>query len=188
MKIRYIFCICILAMLVLGCAKPPIAEMDSAKDAVSIAGNNPDAIKYGGSSLERARIALQQMNAEFESKRYDAARTHAAEAIAAAEKAVADGIIGAVRAKEEAASLLSALKPEIEDASKNISSARYNLKNLDYDELARDLMSVYTQTDQAEGDYAAGRYQDSIDKAMNVRSNLAGINQKVSNAVIRPKS
>jgi hypothetical protein len=187
-KIRNIFCTYVLLILVLGCAKPPIAEMESAKNAVTMAGNNPDVIKYGGSSLERARIALQQMYAEFDSKRYDAARTHAAEAIKAAEKAVADGKTGAVRAKDEASSLLSALKPEIEDTSRNISSARYNLKNLDYAELDRDLMSVYTQTDQAEGDYAEGRYQDSIDKAMNVRSNLAGINLKVSNAITRSKS
>ena len=187
MKLRYILFIFVVLVLALGCAKPPVAEMDSAAEAVFRAENDADAVAYGSSSLARARDALSRMRTEADSKRYDAARTHAAEAIAAAEKAIADGKTGAVRAREEAASAVSGLTAAIEETSSNVSGARYSQLDLDYDALDRDIRNAYTLADQAENDYSQSRYQDALDKARNVRANLADINQKVSGAVIRKK-
>ena len=187
MKLRYIPCICILFALFFSCAQPPIAEMDSAREAVFRAESDADAVQYGGASLSRARDALRRMEAEADSKRYDAAKTDAAEAIAAAERAVSDGRAGAVRAREEAALMMSALKPEIEETNRNVSAARYSELDLNYDALDRELMSAYMQTDQAESEYAEGRYQDALDSARNARSSLSGINQQISDAIPRSK-
>jgi hypothetical protein len=82
-----------------GCAKPPTEEMDAASAAVTRAENDPDAVTYAGNSLARAREALNRMSVEADSKRYDAAKSFAAEAIAAADKAISDGRAGAARAK-----------------------------------------------------------------------------------------
>lgn len=191
MKLRQIYigaaAIALLFAALTGCAKPPIAEMDSAREAVFRAESDADAVQYGGNSLARARDALRLMENEADLKRYDAAKVHAAEAVAAAEKAVADGKAAAGRAKEEAASAISGLKPEIEETSRNASAARYSQLNLDYDALETELMGAYAQTDKAESAYAEGRYQDSIDNARSARSSLYGINQQISNAVPRNK-
>jgi hypothetical protein len=187
MRLRYILFTCVVFALVLGCAKPPLAEMDSAREAVFRAENDADAVVYGSNSLARARDALRRMQIEADSKRYDAARTLAAEAIAAAERAIADGRTGVVRAREEAASALAGLSTELEDTSRNISGARYSQLDLDYDALERDLRGAYNLTDRAEADQAEGRYQDALDKARDVRASLFDINQKVSTAVTRKK-
>ena len=187
MKLRYIPAVCVILALFAGCAKPPLAEMESAREAVFRAENDANAAQFAASSLARARDALRLMESEADSKRYDAAKTHAMEAIAASEKAIADGQAAAVRARDEAASLLSNLRPEIEDTSRNVNGARYSQLDLDYDQLDSEISNAYDTTDQAEDDHAQGRYQDAIDKAMEVRSDLSGINQRVSGAVTRRK-
>ena len=187
MKLKYILCVCVIFTLVMACAQPPTAEMDSAIEAVFRAQNDPDAVKYGASSLTRAQSSLSSMHAAADAKQYDAAKTHAADAIASAERAIADGKSGAVRVKDEAASVISGLKPEIEETSRNVNGARYSLLDLDYDALDKGITDAYNTSDQAEVDQALGRYQDALNKAMVVRSNLSDINNKVAGAVVRKK-
>jgi hypothetical protein len=187
MKFLNIFLIFLLLLLITGCAKPPIAEMDSAREAVFRAENDANAVQYGSSSLARARDALRRMQTEFESKRYDAAKTHAAEAIAAAERAIADGRSGAVRARDEASSMIAGLNQEIEETNRNVSGARYSQLDLDYETLDRGIRNAYISSDQAEAAHAEGRFQDALNSAMDVRSTLSNINQMVANAVTRRK-
>jgi hypothetical protein len=170
-----------------GCARPPIAEMDSAREAVFAAENDAEAVQYGTSSLERARTALRNMEDAANSKRYDAAKVFAEEAIAAAEKAKTDGRAAAVRIREEAASNLSSLRSEIEETSINVNGARYSQLDLDHDALDRGIRDAYVTYDQAEGSMSAGMYRDALDKAMTVRANLADINLKITNATPRRK-
>jgi len=188
MKLKYILtCFVILALLA-GCAKPPIAEMDSAKEAVFRAENDEAAVLYGGGSLSRARDSLRRMQVEADSKRYDAAKTHAAEAIAAAERAIADGKTGVARAKSESESLIAGLRPAIEETERNINGARYSLLKLDYGKMNREIKEAKETTEQAEVDQAMGRYQDAINKGMSVRATLSTINQQIADVVPRKKS
>jgi hypothetical protein len=187
MKLKYILCVCGILMLLMACAQPPVAEMDSAREAVFRAENDDAAVQYGFSSLSRARTALNNMQAEADAKRYDAAKTHAAEAIAAAERAIADGKAGIMRAREESASAVSGLKPEIEETARNVNGARYSGLALDYNALDRGIKDAYDTFDQAEIDHAFGRYNDALNKAMIIRSNLSNINSTISNAVNRKK-
>ena len=174
---------CILLIFALGCAKPPLAEMDSARDAVFRAETDADAAQYGASSLARARDAIKRMQVEADSKRYDAAKTHAAEAVSAAERAIAEGKAGASRAREEAAALLSGLRPALEETEQNINGARSSGLQLNYGELAGELTSAQDTTDQAEVDQAMGRYQDAMDKGRDARSTISDINEKLTSAV-----
>ncbi|MDR3020228.1 MAG: DUF4398 domain-containing protein [Treponema sp.] len=187
MKLKLFFVLCIVLAVVTACAKPPLAEMDAAREAVFRAENDADAVLYGSSSLTRAREALRRMQTEADSKRYDAAKTHAAEAIAAAERAILDGRSGASRAKTEADNLISGLRDEIDETSRNVSGARYSQLDLDYEALDRDIVNAHELTDKAEIDQLSGRHLDALDKARDVRAGLSDINQRVSNAVTRKK-
>jgi hypothetical protein len=183
-KTLYIVSILLALCLVFGCATPPTEEMNNAIEAVTRAENDADAVLYGRSSLERARDALRSMQAEANSKRYDAARTFASEAIAAADRAIAEGQTGAARAREEAAALLASLKPMIEETGRGINSAKSAGLLLDYVELDQEFDSACLKTDQAEMALAGRQYQDALEKGRNARAELNDINQKLSNAVI----
>jgi hypothetical protein len=182
MKVKFILTFCVVLALVLGCAKPPLAEMDSAKEAVLRAENDENAVLYASSTLARARDSLRRMQTEADSKRYDAAKTHAAEAVAAAEKAIVDGAAGAERAKDESAALLSTLRPLIEEAGRNINGARYSNLNLNFAELNRELNSASDTTDKAEEDHLQGRFQDALEKGRTARSVVSGINERITGA------
>jgi hypothetical protein len=188
MKLKYILCGFVVLAVFAGCAKPPIAEMDSAKEAVFRAENDPAAVLYGGGSLSRAKDSLRRMQTEADSKRYDAAKTHATEAIAAAERAIADGKTGIARARSESENLITGLKSSIEETERNINGARYNQLKLDFAQINRDFKKAKDDAEQAENDQAMGRYQDALEKGMSVRATLSSINQQIADAIPRRKS
>jgi len=187
MKVKFIYIVCIVSALVFSCAKPPLAEMESAKEAVFRAENDADAVAFAGGTLARARDSLRRMQVEADSKRYDAAKTHAAEAKAQAEKAIADGKAAAGRASDESSTLISGLRSELDDTSRNLNGARYQQLNLDFNALNRELDTASDTTDQAEADQAQGKFQDALEKGRQVRAALGDINQKIALAVPRSK-
>lgn len=182
MKVKFILIICVILALVFSCAKPPVEEMDNAKEAVFKAENDEDAVQYASGTLARARDALRRMQNEADSKNYEAAKTLAAEAIVAADKAITDGKAASIRDRDEAASLLSGLRPEIEETERNINGARYSLLALNYNDLERDLRTAEDDADQAEANLQSSKYQDAIEKGMSARSIIGGINEKITNA------
>src|SRR5215475_5709064 len=110
MKVKLIYSFCIVLVLILGCARPPVEEMQNAREAVFKAENDAAAVQYASGTLARARDAIKRMETEADSKNYEAAKTHAAEAIAAAEKAITDGRSGTQRAGAEAQSMISGVR------------------------------------------------------------------------------
>jgi len=187
MKLKLIYIFCIILVLVLGCAKPPAEEMQRAREAVFKAENDQNAVQYASDTLARARDAIKRMETEADSKNYENAKTSAAEAIAAAEKAINDGKVNAQRSGEEAKSLLSGLRTEIDETTRNVASARYSQLALDYNAIDKSIVNAHNMTDQAEVDQTMGRNQDALDKAKAVRANLNEINQKVAGAATRKK-
>jgi len=187
MKVKLIYIFCIIPVLFIGCAKPPIEEMDRAREAVFKAENDANAVQYASGTLAKARDAIKRMETEADSKNYDGAKTSAAEAIAAAEKAINDGKVNAQKAGDESKSLISTLRTEIEETTKNVAAARYSQLILDYDAIDKAIVNAHNMTDQAEVDQAMSRYQEALDKAKTVRSNLNDINQKVANAATGKK-
>jgi hypothetical protein len=179
------FGITLIAGLVLGaCAKPPVEEMNKATEAVTRAENNADALTYAGNTLARARDALNRMQTEADSKRYDTAKTHAAEALAAAEKAIADGQAGAARARQEATATVGALRPAIEETEQGIKAARSAKLPLDFAALDREIDDVRRNADQAEVALSGDQYQEALNRCRNARAGLNDIDQKLSSAVM----
>ena len=174
-----------LGLVFSGCATPPKEDMDKAEAAVTRAENDVDAVNYAPNALLRAREALNKMNSEANAKRYDAAKNYAAEAIANAEKAISDGKAGAARAREEAVSLLNSLAGPLSDTANSLNAAR-NVKGiqLDFNALSTDLGRANGTYDDARRSLQGNDYKDAVAKGQNVRSILADINSRISNATI----
>jgi len=176
------FLLIILLVLAIGCAKPPTVEMENARDAVFRAQNDPAANEYAMNTLVRARIAIQRMDEEAANKNFEMAKTHAAEAIALAQRAIDEGKQGASRSGDVTAHAVINLKPEIEETQRNVNGARYSNLKLDYDEIDRDIIKAFNDADRADASQADGRFQEAQDIAREVRANLANINAKVAGA------
>jgi len=182
MKLYPIYFFIILLVLLTGCAKPPAEEMANAREAVFRAENDPDAVIFAGGVLERAKISLQRMQEEADNKRYSAAKAHAQEAISLAERAIADGKSGEVRANVDSASIVANLRPEIEETQRVVNGARYSLLDLDYDVLEKEMLDAHDAADRAEASQAEGRFQEALDIARELRGNLNNINTRVAGA------
>jgi hypothetical protein len=182
--IKPIFAAIILVFALEGCAKPPVAEMDSAVEAVTRAENNADAVLYASGILVRARDALNRMRAEADSKRYDAAKALAAEAVSAADRAIAEGKAGAARARDEAAALVASLEPDIAETNQGIRAAQAAKLPLDFNALGQNFDAARLSADQAEIALAGGQYQEALDKCRNAQAGLSDINRKLSEAAL----
>jgi hypothetical protein len=174
----------VLAMLAMGCAKPPTAEMNNATEAVTRAENDSNAVTYAGGSVARARDALTRMNAEATAKRYDSARSYAAEAIAAADRAINDGRAGAERARSEAANFIAELKPLLAETEQGINAARAARLPLDFNSINNEFDTARANTAQAETAYNGSRYGEAIDRGRAARVGLNSINQQLSTATL----
>jgi hypothetical protein len=165
-----------------GCAKPPTEEMASATEALIRAENDPDAAAFGETSLNRARDAIFRMRQEANAKRYEAAKSFAAEAISAAEKAVSDGRAAAQRAREEASGLISSVKNSLTETEGLLSNAKGNGLSLDYEALDQgieDARDVVTQAEAA----AAAQPREAVEKGQAARAALSDIRVQISQGV-----
>jgi hypothetical protein len=185
MKKKIVFVLPALLLLGLGaCAKPPTEEMDQAVSAVTRAENDPDAAAYAENTLLRARDALASMRTEAEAKRYDTAKTYAAQAVSAAEKAVADGRAAAARAREEAAALLALLPEAIAETDRMIRAAAGKKIPFDFDALLEELEHARRTAGQAEVAAAGGKPREALEKGGLVRTTLSDIRMKLSEGVM----
>jgi hypothetical protein len=170
-----------------GCAKLPTEEMAAATEALIRAENDPDAVTFGETSLNRARDAVFKMRQEADAKRYDAAKSYAAEAVSAAEKAISDGRAAAQRAREEAAGLIAGVKASLTETEGILSNAKQNGLDLDYEALNRDIEDVRSAIAQAEASVAA-RPREALEKGQAARAALSDIRNRISQGVRKTSS
>jgi hypothetical protein len=174
--------ICVLLVylvFITGCTQPPTEEMNNAEEAVLRAENDPDAVTYAPNLVQRARETLALMVAESNAKRYQAAKTYAAEAITLAERAIEEGLTSSLRTREQALSSLSAVRPLLLETESRINNAKAAKLPLDYDTIDRDFYAARGTYDQAQSAISNAKYQEAIFLSNNVRTGLAGINQKL---------
>ncbi|MDR2483743.1 MAG: DUF4398 domain-containing protein [Treponema sp.] len=167
-----------------GCAKPPTAEMEAAQTALTGAENDPNAVLYAESTLARARDALARMKAAADTKRYDSAKSYAAEVVAASEKAISDGNIAAARARQEGADLVSNLKQSMEETQSVLDSAKQkNGGNVDFESLDKDFDTARQTVGQVEGAVAGSRLQEAQEKGRNARAAFSSIRTRLADDV-----
>jgi hypothetical protein len=173
-----------LVIIAIGCARPPTAEMNDATEAVTRAENDPNAVTYAVNSIIRAKDALARMNSEAASKNFDAAKSHAAEAIAAAERAINEGRTGAARDRDEASSIVSQLRPLVAETEQGINAAHAARLPLDFETIDRDFDNAKHNANEAQAAFSGSRYQEALTRGRNARAGLNDINQQLSNATL----
>ncbi|HCM26287.1 MAG: hypothetical protein A2Z99_00865 [Treponema sp. GWB1_62_6] len=171
--------------LALGsCAKPPVAEMDAATAAVSRAEGDADVVAYAADSLKRAKDSLARMQGEADAKRYDAAKTLALETVQAAEKAIGDGKTGKERAKQTATDLSGTIKASLIEAENALAGARKTRGvRLDFAGIGAEITEAKNSVAAFESDFNSGNYRGAIQKGETLRSKLADIINRISEAV-----
>jgi len=175
-----LICVLLFSLVVMtGCTRPPTEEMDNAEEAVARAENDPDAVNYAGPLVQRAKDSLALMHEEADAKRYDAAITYANDAITLADRAIDEGRAESMRTREQAIKTLSEVRPLLLETEKRIDNAKAAKLPLDYGSIDSDLNTAQRTYDQAQTAVAGNRYQEAIFLSNNVRSGLAGINQKL---------
>ena len=174
----------LLVLTMVACAKPPQADIDAARGAVAAAAKNPDVVAYAPDTLKSAQDKLVQMDTELRAKHYDKVKTLALDAKATAEAAVNDAARNKQKAQADARTLIDALKKAIPDAEKKAAAAR-NVRGikLDFGALARQLSDAKAAVADADKDFAAGNFADSLRKAIAVQNQLNDGEKAVSDAV-----
>jgi len=177
---KSLICVFIFSLVLLtGCTKPPTEEMNNAEEAVARAENDPDAVNFAGNLIQRAKDSLALMHEEADVKRYDSAINYANDAIALAERAINEGRGEAWQKKQQATAALSEVRPQLLETEKRIENAKAANLPLDYGTIDGDFNSAKRTYDQAQSAMSGNRYQEAIFLSNNVRSSLAGINQKL---------
>jgi len=174
----------VLALFATGCARPPVDEMNEATEAVLRAENDNDAVLYAPNTLARARDALGRMRQEADSRRFDSARAYAAEAIAAAERAISEGRAGAEHARREAHALISDLPPLIAETEQGMNAARGAGLDLDFEPLDNAFNGAVETANQAVDAYSTGLYGDALARGRSARNALVDINQRIAGAAV----
>jgi hypothetical protein len=184
MVIRVIFLLPALGIFLAACAKPPTAEIEAAEAAVTGAENDPDAAAYAENSLARARDALSRAYTELDAKRYDSARSYAADAVIAAEKAVNDGRAAAARNREEANALLGQVKELLDETAGALEGAeKAPGLQLDFPALTNSLDSARNDISQAEAANNVNQSRESLEKSRSAQSTLGDIQNRIGEGV-----
>jgi PBP1b-binding outer membrane lipoprotein LpoB len=179
--------ICVLLVslaLIAGCSREPTDEMNKAEEAVARADNDPDAVNYSGNLIAQAKDSLDLMYDEADAKNYDAVLDHAANAISYADRAINEGRFAASRARDEANSVISSLRSQIQETGQRIDTAKAANLPLDFGSIDSDFNSAQRTFDQAQSAMSGSRYQEAIFLCNSVRSSLNAVNQKLGNAAM----
>jgi len=160
-------------VLMVGCAKPPQAAIDSAKSALDAA-NAAEAAEYAGDSLKSAEDALAALNQELKAQEekfalfrsYKKAEELAGAAKAAGEKAAADAEAGKEAAKMAATEAIASLNTALTEAKEMLDKApRGKGTQADLEMMKADLSGAETAAGEAQSLLDAGKYNDAKAKA-----------------------
>jgi len=174
----------LLVLALFACAKPPQADIDAARAAVSAAAKNPDIVAYAPDTLKSAQDKLAQMDTELAAKHYDKVKTLALDAKATAEAAANDAARNKEKAQADARTLIDALNKALPAAEKKAAAAR-NVRGikLDFGALAKRFADAKAAVADADKDYAAGNFADALRKALAVQNQLNDGEKALSDAV-----
>jgi hypothetical protein len=179
------------ALLLGACEKPPQTEIDAAAKAYENSATNPDVITYAPDSLRNAQAKLAALRAEVDaqdkkgglSRRYETAKTMAAEAKTAAESAEMEAVRSKGQAKTDATILLAGFADSISAFENKLWSAK-RIRGI---KLEADILtlaqSARAAVADADRDLAAGLYAAAKAKALTIQKQLADGEARVSKAV-----
>ncbi len=184
------------AMLALvSCEKPPQPEIDAAAMAFQASAKDPDVITYAPDSLRAAQEKRDTLQAELDAqakrgvlmRRYDAAKTLAAEAKAMAEQAATDAARAKLQSRTDAEALIAGFAAAIPAFEGKVWAARrVRGVKLDPDILS---MAEATRTAlaDAQNDLASGAFAAAKAKALTIQEKLADGESRINEAIMVAK-
>jgi hypothetical protein len=182
---KLLMCVLFVSLVLMtGCSREPTEEINRAEEAVARAENDPDAVSYSGNLLASAQESLAQMYEEVDAKNFDAAIDHANNATTYAQRAIDEGRTASMRARDEASTILSGLRTQIQETDQRIENAKAANLPLDFDSIDSDFNSARRTFDQAQSAMSGNRYQEAIFISNGVRSSLNAVNQKLGNVAM----
>jgi len=167
-----------------ACAKPPQADIDAAKAAVSAAAQDADIVAYAPDTLRAAQDKLSQMQTELDTKHYDKVKSLALEAKAAAETAANDAAKGKEKAQVDASNLIGSLNKSLPEAAQKLAAAkRIKGLKLNFGTFARQLRDARPALADAQKDLDAGNFASALQRATALQSQLADGEKMIADAV-----
>lgn len=184
----------VVAVLAVGCAKPPQQELDAMKAALAAA-EQAEAPKYAPADWDRAQQAVNAANAEVEAQNakfalfrsYTKAKQLIADATAAANAAKEAGIAGKEKAKNEAREAIDAAKASLtaaQEALAALEKCRRKPKDLRKDlELQKgNLDGLANQVNQLEDAFNREDYFGAKAQADSLKGQLDNLATELTNA------
>jgi len=167
-----------------ACAKPPQADIDAAKAAVTAAAQNVDIVVYAADTLKSAQDKLAQMQRELDEKHFDKVKNLALEAKAAAEAAANDAARGKEKAQADSTTLIESLEKALPEAAQKLASAR-KIKGLklSFGTFAKQLDEAKATLAHAQKDLDAGNFASALQKATAIQSQIADGEKMIADAV-----
>ena len=169
-------------LVLTACEKPPADDMNKAIETLNRAENDFEAVTYAANTLNRARDALQKMQEEAASKRYESAKIYAGDVVTYAERAVSEGKAAAIRLRDEAANAVGSLQVILAETILALNTARLNNIQVDFSELGRILDAAKIDLENAGRSLAANNFQEAINKSQSIRSALGDITSRINEA------
>ena len=193
-KIAFGLLVLVFAVMV-GCAKPPQADIDAAKQAIEAA-QAAGAADYAQDSLRAAEDTMSQLDAELKAqeekfalfRNYKKSIEIAGQAKAAGEKAAADAKTRKEEVKQEATTLIADAKTALTAAEDMLKKApRGKGTQQDIEALKGDLAAAGSSITEAESALTAERFLDAKAKAEAAKSQIASVTTAVEQAIAAKK-
>ncbi len=187
----------LVAALLVGCAKPPQAEIDAAKNALSTAAASEDVKTYAPESLSSAREAASALEAEVTiqdekfalTRKYDRAKQLAADAQAAAQRAVADAQAAKERARNEASQLIADVRQAVADVKGMLDSMPKGKGTAaDIAAIRSDVDGAESALTMADSTFAEGDFLDAKAQAEAVMATAQRTRADIEQAIEMSKS
>jgi hypothetical protein len=189
-----------LLMLVLvfmvGCAKPPEADIQSAKQSIEAA-QQAQAGDYAPDSLKAAEDVQAQLDAELKAQEekfalfrsYKKASELAAQVKAKGEQAATDAKTRKEQVKQEAQTLIGEAKAALTEAEEMLKKApKGKGTQQDIEALKGDLTAATSTVTEAESAFTAERFLDAKAKAEAAKSSIGNVKTQIEQAMAAKKA
>jgi len=181
-----------LALLAVGCAKPPVEDQNSTRAALDAA--RPVAESWAPNEWRAAQDAFNAANQEIETqnnrfalmRNYDKAKQMLADSKAAGDKAKSAGDANKETARTEAESKLTEAETAINDAKAALETVpKTKDTKADLELFMTDLGTYTTQLGEARSMMASESYREVSAKADTIKSQVMDIKMKLDEAAAK---
>jgi hypothetical protein len=178
-------------LVVVGCAKPPQADIDAARQALNAA-KTPDATEYAPDSLSEAENAMALVDAELKTQQdkfalfrsYEKTAELVRTAKAAAEKSVADTAAAKEKARNEASQAINDVRTQLTEAKALLEQApKGKGTQADIAAMKADLDGIEMGLSELDATFANQRYLDAKAKAASAMQNIQRIKADIQAAI-----